>query len=90
MALVPTDENKDTLKKYEELWNKISDLIRAITNNSNDYDEKCMKINFNSDDNLLLKKTLELCNMIIVIRIVFHEEGKYYPQGFLDECFIKL
>ena len=31
--VIPTDESKDTLKKYEELWNKIRDLIRSITNN---------------------------------------------------------
>ena len=24
----PTDESKDTLKKYEDLWNKIRDIIR--------------------------------------------------------------
>ena len=40
LALVPTDESKDTLKDYEELWNKIIDLIRSITNNSDKYDEK--------------------------------------------------
>ena len=33
----------NTLKKYEELWNKIEDLIRSI-NNSDDYDEEYMKI----------------------------------------------
>ena len=58
--LVPTNECKDTPKKYEELWNKIRDLIRSITNNSDDYDEKHMKIKFNSNDDLPLKKTLEL------------------------------
>ena len=31
--LVPNDENKDTLKKYEEMWSKIRDLIRSVTNN---------------------------------------------------------
>ena len=56
MSLVPTDESKDLLRKYKELWNKIKDLIRSITNNSDKYDEKCMKIKFNSDDNLSLKK----------------------------------
>ena len=33
-TLVYTDESKDALKKYEELLNKIRDLIRSITNNS--------------------------------------------------------
>ena len=56
LTLVPNDENKGILKKYEKLWTKIRDLIRSITNNSDNYDEKCMKIKFNSDDDLLLKK----------------------------------
>ena len=61
--LVPTDESKDTLKKYKEMWSKVRDLIRSITNNSEDYDEKYMKIKSNSDDDLHLKKTLELHKM---------------------------
>ena len=56
MSLVPTDESKDLLRKYKELWHKIKDLIRSITNNSDKYDEKCMKIKFNSDNNLSLQK----------------------------------
>ena len=31
---IPTGKGKDKLKKYEELWNKIRDLIRSVTNNS--------------------------------------------------------
>ena len=42
MTLDPTDESKDTFKKYEELWSKIRDLVRSITNNSDKYDEKYM------------------------------------------------
>ena len=51
MLLVPTEKRKDSLKMYEELWNE----IRAVTNNSDNYDEKYMKIKFNSDDDLPLK-----------------------------------
>ena len=29
--LVPTNESKEKIKKYEELWSKIKDLIRLIT-----------------------------------------------------------
>ena len=43
-------------KKNEELWIKIRDLIRSITKNSDDYDEKYMKIKFNSDNELPLNK----------------------------------
>ena len=37
--LVPTNKSKKK-KKSEELWIKIRDLIRSITKNSDDYDEK--------------------------------------------------
>ena len=28
--------------------------------------------------------------MIIVVRTVFHESNKYYPEVFFDECWYKL
>ena len=34
LTLVTTDESKNTLKKYQELRNKIKNLIRSITNYS--------------------------------------------------------
>ena len=33
LTLVPNNDSKEKTKKYEELWNKIKDLIRLITNN---------------------------------------------------------
>ena len=45
--LVPTNESKEKIKKSEELWSKIRDLIRSITKNSDDYDGKYMKIKSN-------------------------------------------
>ena len=62
VMLVPTDESKDTLKKYEELWDKIRDLIRSINNNSDNY-EKYMSIKFNSDDELQNAKTFGHVNI---------------------------
>ena len=60
MTLLPIYESKDTLKQYEKLWTKIRDLTISKANNSDDYDEKCMKIKFNSDDDLPLNKMLGL------------------------------
>ena len=37
-----------------------------------------MKIKFNSDDDLPLKKQLKFHNMAITIRSVFEEDGKFY------------
>ena len=47
-----------------------------------------MRIKFNSDDDLPLNKTLKLRNLTIIVRSVFEEDGKYYPQVFLDKCFM--
>ena len=48
LKLVNTDKSRDRLKKYEELLSKIIDIIKSITNNTNNFDEKSMKIKFNS------------------------------------------
>ena len=68
LILVPTNESKEKLKKYEELWIKIRDLIRSITKNLDDYDEKYMKVKIDSDNELLLNKTIEIPIMTIVVR----------------------
>ena len=44
--------------------------------NSDDSDEKYMKIKFDSDDDLLLNKTIEIHKVTIVVRAVFHENSK--------------
>ena len=52
LTLVPNNEIKEKIKKYEELWIKIRELIRSITKYSDDYNEKYMKIKVNSDGEL--------------------------------------
>ena len=64
-------KTKKYLKKYEELCTKIRDLISSITENSDNYEEKYMKIKFNSDDDFPLSKIIEIRSMIIVVRAVF-------------------
>ena len=58
LTLVPINESKEKIKRYEELWSKITDLIRSITKKSNDYDKKYMKVKFNSDDEFHLNKAI--------------------------------
>ena len=73
------DENKKLLKKYK----KISD-------DECDYEKDYMKIKFNSDDKLPLNKKLKFHNITITIRAVFKEDGKLYPQVFLDNTLYEL
>ena len=41
-----------------------------------------MKIKFDLNDDLPLNKAIEICNMTIAAKAVFHENNKYYPQVF--------
>ena len=85
-----TDENKELLKNYNDVFNGIRDKIKEINNNECDYEKDYMKIKFNSDDDLPLNKQLKFHNMTITIRSVFEEDGKLYPQVFLDDTLYEL
>ena len=82
LTLVRTNKSKEKIKKYEELWIKIGDLLRSVTKNSDDCDEKYMKIKFNSDKELPINKTIEIPEMTIVVRDLFLENDKYYSEVF--------
>ena len=64
------------------LLSKIKDLIRSITKNLDDYDEKFMKIKFDSNDDLPFSETVEILITTIVVISPFHENNKYYPRVF--------
>ena len=49
-----------------------------------------MKIKFNANNNLPLNKLLTLHLMTIIIRSVFSEDGKLYPQLLLDDALYEL
>ena len=38
----------------------------------------------------MANKTIEIPRMITVVKVVFHENNKFYLQFFLDECLYKL
>ena len=84
------DENKELLKKYNDVFNGIMGKIKEVSNDECDYEKDYMKIKFNSDDNLPLNKPLKFHNMTITIRSVFEEDGKFYPQVFLDDTLYEL
>ena len=85
-----TDENKELLKKYNDVWNGIKDKIKEINSGKYDYEKDYMKIKYNSDDNLPLNKPLEFHLMTTTIRSVFEEDGKLYLQVFLDDTLYEL
>ena len=80
-----TDENKELLKKYNDVWNGIKNKIEEVSSGECDYEKDYMKIKFNSDDGLPLNKPLKFHNMTIIIISGFEEDSKLYPQVFLDD-----
>ena len=85
-----TDENKELLNKYNDVFNGIGDKFKEINSDECDYEKNYMKIKFNSDDDLPLNKPLKFHLMTITIRSVFEEDGKLYPQVFLDDTLYEL
>ena len=83
------DENKELLKKYNDVFNGIRDSNK-INSNEWDYEKDYMKIKFNSDDDLPLNKPLKFYLMTITIKSVFEEDGKLYPQVFLGDSLYEL
>ena len=79
LTFASTNESKEILKKYTELWNDIKYLIKTI--NQVNMEKIFHKIQFNSDDDLPLSQQLKCQAVAIIIRSVFEENGKY-PQIF--------
>ena len=86
-----TDENKEVLKKYTELWDGIKNEIETINGGKKgEYGKDFMKIKFNTDDNLPLNKPLKLHLLTIIVRCIFEKDGKFYPQLYLHDCLYEL
>ena len=54
------------------------------------YDKDFMKIKFNTVDNLPLNKPLKWHLLTIIVRRIFEEDGKFYLQLYVDDCFYDL
>ena len=90
LAFDTTDENKELIKTCNDAFNGIRDKIQEIISDECDYEKDYMKIKFNSDDDLSLNKPLKFHLMTIIIISVFEEDGKLYPQVFLDDPLYEL
>ena len=54
------------------------------------YGEDYVKIGVNTDDDVPLNKKLKFPLLTIIIRCVFQNGKKLYPQVYLDECLYEL
>ena len=85
------DENKEVSKKYEEVWDGIKKDIETINGGKRvEYGKDFIKVRFESNDDLPMNKPIKLRLLTIIIRCVFSEGGKFYPQLFLDDALYEL
>ena len=86
-----TDENKEVLKKYTELWDGIKNEIETINGGKKgEYGKDAMKIKFNTNDNLPFNKPIKSNLLTIIVRCILEEDGKFYPQLYLDHSLHKV
>ena len=72
LVLDDIDENKEVLKKYEEVWEGIKKEIEAINSGKKiEYRKDFKKLRFESNDDLALNKPIKLRLLTIINRSVF-------------------
>ena len=78
-------------EKYVKILSRIKYLIRLKRDISCVVSYNYAKIKIDSDDNLPLEKTLNMYNILILIKSVFNKNhNHYYYQKFLEICLCKL
>ena len=85
------NENKEVSKKYKEVWEGVKKEIETINGGKKiEYEKDYMKLMFKSNDDLPLNKPIKLRFLTMIIRCVISDNGKFYPQLFLDDALHEL
>ena len=86
-----TDEKREVLKKYRELWDGFKNEIETINGGKEGkYGKDFIKTKFDTEDDLPLNKPLKRRILTIIVKSVFEEDSNFYPQFYLDECLYEL
>ena len=73
--------------KYDAIFDRIRLLIRFKSSIKYVDSHNYAKIKIDSDDDLPLKKTLTMHNVVILIKSVFNKnQNHYYYNIFLEKC----
>ena len=76
------------MKKFGKVFNE--KLKQLMVTKKIEYGKNFQKIRFKSNDDLPLNKPIKLCLLTIIISCVISEDGKFYPQLFLDDAVYEL
>ena len=78
------------LRKFASIWKSIRAKIEENTGGIVQYNKNYMRIKFESNDNLPIDNIVNMHLVTIIIRSVFAQNGKFYPQLFLDDALYEL
>ena len=79
----------DVFEKLIDIFECIKNKITEKTWNVVEYDKDYIKIKFESNNILPADKDVNIHMATIIIRTIFAQDGKYYPQVFLDDGLYK-
>ena len=80
----------DVFTKLADIFESIKNKITEKTWDAVEYDKDYMKIKIESNNILPEDKDVNIHLATIIIRSIFAQDGKYYPQLFLDDWLYKL
>ena len=80
----------DILRKFANIWKSITAKIEENACGIVQYDQDYMRIKFGSNDNFLTNNIVNMHLVTIIIRRAFAQNGKFYPQLFLDDALCEL
>ena len=70
---------------YTRVWEEIKNVINEVDEFSN-YDKNYNVISFDTDDILSLNSIINIYSMTIIIKSVFKDNNKFFPQIYLINC----
>ena len=80
-------KNQRQKMMYTKIWEEIKALINKISDvKFNNYSKDDDVIGFETDDVLPLNSIINIYSMTIIIRSVFKDDNKFYPQIYLVNC----
>ena len=80
----------DVLRIFANIWKSNMAKIEENTGGIVQYDKNYMRIKFESNKNLPTDNIANIHLVTIIIRSVFAQNGKFYPQLFLDDALYEL
>ena len=78
-------KNKRQKMMYTRIWKEIEKVINEVDKFSN-YDKNYDIISFDTDEISSLNSIINIYSITIIIKSVFKDNNKFYPQIYLANC----